>query len=385
MLDLSPRRRDSVGILLLLGASIVVSRAPAEARAQSRPVDIKDLLGRKVVTTSATPLREGTRLIEKDGLFRIYYVDRIDYGRVHIRLGRAEAWVGANHVVPFENAIDYFTEQLMLRPTAGLFNKRGLVYHEREENEQAEADFTKAIALDPKYALAYNNRGQARQALGRLDEAVADYDKAAEIDPKLAVAIANRGSAWQTRGDLDQAIEDYGKAIKIDPHYVMVYNNRGLAWFNKREIDKALADYDKAIKLEPEYAVAYNNRGLARRTNGDYTLAIRDFERAIKVDPELTLGYYNLALILTTCPDPTLRDIKKALIAAKKGCELTEFSDSKYLGLYAAASFESGDLDAAVRWQEKAVALAGTEPDQHESPRACLERYRAARDRGQQP
>ncbi len=43
------------------------------------------------------------------------------------------------------------------------------------------SDCTKAIELDPKYGLAYNNRGVAYQALGKLDLACQDLRRAIEL------------------------------------------------------------------------------------------------------------------------------------------------------------------------------------------------------------
>ena len=45
------------------------------------------------------------------------------------------------------------------------------------------ADCTKAIAIDPNDAVAYNDRGVAYEKKGDLDSALADYTKAIEIDP----------------------------------------------------------------------------------------------------------------------------------------------------------------------------------------------------------
>jgi tetratricopeptide (TPR) repeat protein len=68
--------------------------------------------------------------------------------------------------------------------------------------------YDKAISLDPKYAVPYNNRGSAYQEKGNLDRAIADYDKAISLDPKFAEAYNNRGDAYQEKGNLDRAIAD---------------------------------------------------------------------------------------------------------------------------------------------------------------------------------
>jgi hypothetical protein len=46
------------------------------------------------------------------------------------------------------------------------------------------------------------------------------------INPKLAIAYNNRGGAVQIKGDCDRAIADYSEAIKIDPNYTVACSNR---------------------------------------------------------------------------------------------------------------------------------------------------------------
>ncbi|WP_313894346.1 tetratricopeptide repeat protein, partial [Psychrobacillus sp.] len=60
---------------------------------------------------------------------------------------------------------------------------------------------TKAIEINPEYALAYNNRGSAYGNLGKYEEAVADYTKAIEISPEYAHAYNNRAKVYEKLGN----------------------------------------------------------------------------------------------------------------------------------------------------------------------------------------
>ena len=51
---------------------------------------------------------------------------------------------------------------------------------------EAIAAYRKAIELDPKNGLPYNNLGNALRAEGKLDEAIAAHRRAIEFDPKDA-------------------------------------------------------------------------------------------------------------------------------------------------------------------------------------------------------
>ena len=89
------------------------------------------------------------------------------------------------------------------------------------------ADWTKAIEIYPKYALAYYNRGLARRKLGDLKGAIADYTKAIELNPKFYQAYTNRGIALEIVGDLKDACRDWKKAVDLG-------DTRSIEWVRKQ-------------------------------------------------------------------------------------------------------------------------------------------------------
>jgi len=72
-----------------------------------------------------------------------------------------------------------------------------------------------AIRLDPKYAYAYNNRGNAYKDLGQYKRAIEDYDQALRLDPKYAYAHYNRGNAYKKIGQHANVANDYNKYLQI--------------------------------------------------------------------------------------------------------------------------------------------------------------------------
>ena len=74
---------------------------------------------------------------------------------------------------------------------------------------------TEAIRLDPKWAVAYYNRGSAYEKRGEIDKSIADYTKAIRLNPTLARAYYNRGLAYSRNGDKTKAEEDFAQAKKL--------------------------------------------------------------------------------------------------------------------------------------------------------------------------
>jgi tetratricopeptide (TPR) repeat protein len=202
--------------------------------------------------------------------------------------------VASSKLGRFTEAISHHTRAIELNPKyAVAYNNRGCVYSDLGELTKAVSERTKAIELDPKFARAYYNRGLAYQKLGQVSQAISDYSKAIELNPKLAEAYNNRGAAHEVLGQHGRAISDYSKAIELDPKHAEAYENRGIAYYKSGQLTKAVSDHTKAIELNPGHAQAYHNRGNAYGTLGQLTKAISDFSKAIELNPKYAKAHYS--------------------------------------------------------------------------------------------
>ncbi|MDE5117194.1 MAG: tetratricopeptide repeat protein, partial [Trichodesmium sp. St2_bin2_1] len=86
---------------------------------------------------------------------------------------------------------------------------QGLKHHNQEEYDLAIAKYNQAILLHPKYADAYNNRGNIYDHQGKYDLALADYNQAIQLEPKYAKVYYNRGIIYSNQGKYDLALADY--------------------------------------------------------------------------------------------------------------------------------------------------------------------------------
>ena len=141
------------------------------------------------------------------------------------------------------------TEQKIKMETAfHLFT--GASYANKGQHDQAISDYTKAVKIDPKFALAYFTRGVVYDNKGQYDQAISDFTKALKINPKFAQAYYARGVVYMNKGQDDQAISDFTKALEINPRFAPAYDNRGLTYIVKLENKvKGCADWKKACEL----------------------------------------------------------------------------------------------------------------------------------------
>ena len=137
--------------------------------------------------------------------------------------------------------------------TAAVYFKRGNSSLDKKLYDSAIADFTKAIELDPKYYLAYNNRGIAFGRKNDFQAAIADHTRAIELAPLEENGYTNRGIARERAGDLEGAIKDFAKAIELAPRMAHLYLNRGIALLFAWRDDEAKRDFEECLRLNPSY------------------------------------------------------------------------------------------------------------------------------------
>jgi len=114
--------------------------------------------------------------------------------------------------------------------------------------------WTHVIDKEPaSVAFVYNNRAAAFHRTGRLDEAIADYSKAIELDPGEFSYYNNRGTAYSARLQYDLALADYEKAYGL-------YKKGGSASYNIACLYSLQKDVEEAcVWLERSMTDGYDD------------------------------------------------------------------------------------------------------------------------------
>jgi tetratricopeptide (TPR) repeat protein/serine/threonine protein kinase len=218
----------------------------------------------------------------------------------------------------FAGAARVFTGCILKRPDhAQAYYCRANAYSKLRRNEDAVADYSRAIELDPKDARFWYNRGVAYHRLRQMDKALGDFSRAIELHPKEARAWSHRGLAYHALGQPGNAIADYSKAIELDPKDALPWYNRGLVYDDMRQLNKALGDYSKAIELKPTYVAAWYNRGFAHERLHEPDEAVADYSRAIDLDPKHVAARANRSIVYMQ-----LSQLDKAIADASRAVEL---------------------------------------------------------------
>jgi tetratricopeptide (TPR) repeat protein len=157
-------------------------------------------------------------------------------------------------------------------------------------------ELDKAIKLNPKDDISYNQRGIINTELGRHKEALEDFTKVIQLKPESFTAYHNRANVKIQMKDFAGAIEDINKALKLNPKSSREYFSRAEAKFGMNDFKGAIADLNTNIRFDEKNVKAYNMRGTAKYNIEDYKGAIEDFSQTIKINPKDSLTYFRRAL-----------------------------------------------------------------------------------------
>jgi TolB-like protein/DNA-binding winged helix-turn-helix (wHTH) protein/Tfp pilus assembly protein PilF len=83
-----------------------------------------------------------------------------------------------------------------------------------------EAEYKRAIELNPNLAGAYVNYAYFLQAMRRQPEALAAVHRAVELDPLSAANICDEGRVFYRARRYEDAVARYQRALELDPNYV---------------------------------------------------------------------------------------------------------------------------------------------------------------------
>lgn len=210
----------------------------------------------------------------------------------------------------------------------------------REHLFQAQAILERAVAEDPKFALAHAALSRVHTlmywfaydpAVERREQARAAAERALELNPNLAEGHLSQG-LYRAGGfrDYAGALESYQKALALQPSSSEIHQRIGSAYRRQGRWDEALASYARAIELDPANAtlledVAGLYRGLRR-----YKEAAPLYERVVELAPDEIRPRITQAMLLFEWKGD-LAPLRNVLGSAPVGTDHSALSWTRYL------------------------------------------------------
>jgi tetratricopeptide (TPR) repeat protein len=180
--------------------------------------------------------------------------------------------------------------------------KAGQAFVENMKYEDAIAQFTSAIALEPANPDYYYARGQAYDNVSKYAEAKADYEKVVLFEPKNVEAVICLGADCNKLKSFDEALKVLNHASILDKHNVRLYREKVTTLIALQKYDQALKASDTTLRLK-EIPMDYYYRGIIYRKLNNEVVSQGEFEKAIAKDKNLVIAKLALAdLLLATNP-----------------------------------------------------------------------------------
>jgi serine/threonine-protein kinase len=252
--------------------------------------------------------------------------------------------------------------------------------------------FERAVALDPKFALAYAALADSRALLAsyglspprqimpkakaaaiqalELDEGLGEahaslafvrflyewdwqgaeraYKRASELNPGYAIMHHWYAGYLRAMGRLDEALAESRQAQALDPLSPAIGRDLGRVFHCQRRYDQAIEQYRKTLELEPGFPSGYLHLGLAYAQKATYPEAVAACQKARELRGANPLTLAGLGYCYGRWGK---RDKAEELLA-----ELKRVSAQKYVSAFDLALIHIGldQKDQAFEWLDKA-------------------------------
>ena len=197
--------------------------------------------------------------------------------------------------------------------------------HMYQDNESC---YRMVLAKNPASWTAHYNVGSELLQRGQIENAEAEFNKALELEPNNPLAEKR------------------------------ARNGLGGTSVAKSRLDAALSQFRRAAELDAMDAQAHNGIASILHRQGHLAEAIAEYKRTAQLRPNSSLILSNLAWMLATCADASLRDGPRAVALAERANEISRGRDVKTLRSLAAAYAEIGRFSEAAETGRRAMQLS---------------------------
>jgi TolB-like protein/DNA-binding winged helix-turn-helix (wHTH) protein/Flp pilus assembly protein TadD len=170
--------------------------------------------------------------------------------------------------------------------------------------EAAEAEYKKAIKLNPGYATAHHWYAWHLMVIGQNSEGISELRKAESLDPLSLIISADIADALCIAHRYDDSVRESKKTLEMDPSFAVAHYELGQAFTRKHMYDEAISEFQRAIDLSGHSGAFDSNLAYAYTASGRKEEAIKIIKSLEAQQGQNPSADANVALIYVGLGDP---------------------------------------------------------------------------------
>jgi serine/threonine-protein kinase len=231
--------------------------------------------------------------IERDPNYALAYAGLADSHAI------LTAWSDCRPEEAFPTAKQMAMKALELDDTlAEAHTSLGYIHVVYEWNwRKAEAEYRRAIELNPSYAHAHHWYAYLLMLQCRFDEARCEIERAQELDPLSLIISANVGYRLYLARQYDAALEQFEKTLAMDANFPSVHYYLGLTYEQQGMFEQSIAAFERAVTLSGRAPSDLGSLGHAYARWGKRDAAQKVLDELFEIAKRRYIPSYHIALI----------------------------------------------------------------------------------------
>ncbi len=179
----------------------------------------------------------------------------------------------------------------------------------------ANAEFERAMEINPGYVEAYHWRSTLLSMLGRHEEGILEKKKALALDPLSVVIRTDLARMLYFSRDYERALEEYRDAVQMDPNFAGTRLGLGQVYQQLGRLEESIAELETGMRLlsGSPFALARLAHGYA--VGAQMEKAKSGLEQLLRLSREKYVSPYDVALVHIGLRqmDDAFRELDRAL------------------------------------------------------------------------
>jgi len=202
----------------------------------------------------------------------------------HIRR-RTNGAILTDDLAPTENLMAPVVKESAPGLAAGAIVSRGVGALNRQDFEQAEGDFRRALQMDPWNPRAHRYLGFLASQRGDFEATREHYEESLRLNPSQRDVAIELVVALEGKGLIDEAAQQLELATRAFPHDRELRSNLAILHARRGDTARAIREFAALVEEDPQDFAARRNLGFALLQAGDVQRACSELQEANRLHP----------------------------------------------------------------------------------------------------